>query len=265
MPIEIRVNAYDLMIELKESGISRANIIKTVVSRFGVSYQTVYYWYQYNKSPLGNRKLKNNKEMFYVLGALLGDGCAYYWKKGKTYMVILVGEREFVNKFSYKLSKCTGRRIKGCFIESKNVWTLKTHNFELYLLLRELRENPNQIFDVLDEQNYWEYSLQFIEGFFDAEGCVKVIKEKCRKTPKICLDITNTNQEYLDVIKKMLKETVNIEGRYSIQKSYISKDGIRRKDSYHLRIYKKDSIRKFFDNMNTIKLKSHKISYVKNG
>jgi hypothetical protein len=31
-------------------------------------------------------------------------------------------------------------------------------------------------------------ALQLIEGFFDAEGCVKVIKEKVRKTPKVNLD-----------------------------------------------------------------------------
>jgi len=121
--------------------------------------------------------------------------------------------------------------------------------------------------------SYLEYIMQqsekqsfllFIEGFFDAEGCVKIIKEKVRKTPKICLDITNTNYDYLEIIRKLLQNILNIESKYSIQKPELGKDGHMRKKAYHLRIYKKEFVKKFFENINTTKLKEEKISYVEN-
>ena len=101
----------------------------------------------------------------------------------------------------------------------------------------------------------------FVEAFFDAEGCVKIIKEKIRKTPKICLDTTNTNLKLLDLIRRLLKEHLGIEARYSIQKA----DGIKNKQiAYHLRIYKKEFVKKFFENISTTKLKEEKVLYVKN-
>ena len=36
-----------------------------------------------NSPTFSSKKLLLKKELFYVLGALLGDGCAYHWKKGK--------------------------------------------------------------------------------------------------------------------------------------------------------------------------------------
>ena len=111
----------------------------------------------------------------------------------------------------------------------------------------------------LPHQHETSSTLFFVEGFFDAEGCVKIIKEKVRHLPKICLDITNTNLQYLDFIKKMLKKCLKIEARYSIQKPIGN-----RKIAYHLRIYKKEYVRKFFENTKTTKLKKEKITYVKN-
>ncbi len=104
-----------------------------------------------------------------------------------------------------------------------------------------------------------------IEGFFDAKGCIKIIKEKIRrKTPKICLDITNTNFKILELVRQLLKEHLNIEARYSSQAEHMGKDGYMRKRVYHLRIYKKEFVRKFLENIDTTKLKEEKIIYVKN-
>ena len=111
--IEKRAEAYKLMNSLKSQGTSKSDILKEVVSKTGVPYATVYGWYEYGNSPFGKRKLKNCKELFYVLGALMGDGCAYYWAKGKSYMVLLVGEKEFIEKYSNKLFICTGSKVKG--------------------------------------------------------------------------------------------------------------------------------------------------------
>jgi len=43
---------------------------------------------------------------------------------------------------------------------------------------------------------------------------VKVVKEKVRKTPKICLDFTNTNHEVLEVVQKLLRNSLEIESGF---------------------------------------------------
>ena len=53
------------------------------------------------------------------------------------------------------------------------------------------------------------------------------------------------------------------EPRYFLA-GYVLGDGSLRKKAYHLRIYKKEFIRRFFENINTTKLKEEKISYVDN-
>ncbi|MFT4261622.1 MAG: LAGLIDADG family homing endonuclease [Candidatus Woesearchaeota archaeon] len=81
---------------------------------------------------------------------------------------------------------------------------------------------------------------------------------RVRKTPKICLDFTSTNFEYLELIKTLLDEYLNIKATYSIQ-NYVS-----RKTCYHLRIYKKEYIEIFFKNINSIKLYKNKKIVLKN-
>lgn len=262
--VETRIKAYSLMKELKKKNVPWTELIKKINNKFNVPYHTIYHWHKYENSPFGKRKLEYNREIFYVLGALLGDGCAYYWKKGKIYMVIVSGEKEFINKYSDKLFLCMGKKIKGYPERSKNVWHLKTCNIELYTLLKDVRKNLDFLSNLLEKGNDYENSLQLIEGYFDAEGCVKVIKEPVRKTPKICLDLCSTDYPVLELIKQLLKEHLNIEARYSIQKPFIGRDGSPRKKLYHLRIYKKEYIRKFFEHLSTIKLKPEKVSYVEN-
>jgi len=104
--------------------------------------------------------------------------------------------------------------------------------------------------------------LEFIEGFFDAEGCVKIIKDEVRKTLKICLDFTNF--ENLGLMRGLLKDVLEIEARFSVTKPKIGKDKSKRKTVYNLRIYKKDFGRKFFERINTTKLIPEKIQYIEN-
>ena len=114
--------------------------------------------------------------------------------------------------------------------------------------------------DLLSLGNRSVNALQLIEGFFDAEGCVKVIKEKVRKTPKINLDFCNTNLALLEIIRRELNYALNIEGRFTSQKDKRPN----RQVVYHLRIYPKDAIRKFLEHVSTIKLKPEKVQYVEN-
>ena len=206
-------------------------------------------------------KINYMPALFYVLGALLGEGCIYYWRKNESHLINLSGDENFTQKYAEKISKCFNWKIKKHINRNQNLWFVNFYNQELYYLFKDIRKDLNILLNLLKEGNYKKNCLQFVEGFFDAEGCVKVIKEKVRKTPKICLDICNTTYWILELIKNILKDELGIEARYSIQKANCVKN---KQIAYHLRIYKKEFIRIFFENINTIKLKDKKINYVNN-
>jgi len=233
--------------------------VHTISKQFGVSQSTVYAWTK-GRSPFGRRcgRITYTKELFYVIGALLGDGCIYFWNK--LYMVWLFGEEEFCQKYASIVPSCTSKTKATAYPNrGKNVWFVKFDNAELFLLIRQIRENLNALSNLLTQGDRFANALQLIEGFFDAEGCVKVIKEPIRKTPKINLDLCNTNLALLQLIGRALKATLGIDPHFTSQSG-----GPNRKVSYHLRIYKKEAIRKFLSRVPTIKLKTEKVQYVEN-
>ncbi len=213
-----------------------------------------------NSPTFSSKKLLLKKELFYVLGALLGDGCAYHWKKGNTKSLILIGDERFTKKYTEKLSKCSTNNVKNYIDRNKNIWFVRVGNITLYNLFKEIRLDLKKLESLIEKGNYKDNSIEFIEGFFDAEGCVKIIREKVRKTPKICLDIANTNLEILNLIENLIRINLGINSKISKQ---IDKRK-NRKIMYHLRIYKKEDIGKFLKNIKTTKLKPEKIAYVDN-
>ncbi|MEK6895214.1 MAG: LAGLIDADG family homing endonuclease [Nanoarchaeota archaeon] len=256
--VDTRIKAYDIMNEMRGKGLEENYIIDKINKNFGLTTPTLKDWFSNRKSPY-KRGIKYNKELFYVLGALLGDGCIYQWRN--EHQIWLIGDYNFTSKYSSKISLCIGRKVKNYAKGKRNHWFVKISNIELYNLFKEIRQDYKKLLGLILKGEIRENSLQFIEGFFDAEGCVKIIKESVRKTPKICLDITNVNYQLLEIVRNLIKENLQIEARYSIQKA----DSVKNKQmTYHLRIYKKRDIKRFFDNISTTKLKPEKIIYVEN-
>lgn len=260
---KLRINAFDLLQELKNSSTSRKEIINKIHSEFGIPIGTLYHWYKNKVVPYGRKGTVLYKpELFYVIGALLGDGCLYNWRT-TNYYSILIGDHSFAVKYAKILTTCTAKEATAYIDRNKNIWFVRCNNFGLYNLFEKVRKDLNYL-EQLIKQGDKRSAILFIEGFFDAEGCVKVIKERVRKTPKICLDITNTNIAILNLVEKLLKEHLSIESKYSIQKSFIGKDGFKRQEAYHLRIYKKEYIKRFLKNISTSKLKAEKVPFVEN-
>jgi hypothetical protein len=256
---KVRLAAFDLLKKLKSENVSRQKIVNKIHDKFGIPIGTAYDWYKGKVLPYGRRGgIIQQPELFYVIGALLGDGCVYSWKITHNH-VILVGDKNFTTKYARMLAPCIGKKVKPYINRSKNIWFVSSNNFELHSIFKMVREDLAYLENLM-EQNNDRSKVLFIEGFFDAEGCVKIIKEKTRKTPKICLDITNNNHEFLELIRKLLKEQLDIESRYSVQKY---NDG-KRKTTYHLRIYKKEYVKRFFENISTTKLKKEKVAYLQN-
>ncbi|HLG23701.1 MAG TPA: LAGLIDADG family homing endonuclease [Candidatus Nanoarchaeia archaeon] len=257
---ELRLRAFDLLQEFKNQNVARKEAIDKIHAKFGVPKGAIYSWYSGDYKPFGRREeILYIPELFYVLGALLGDGCVYNYKTTRNY-TILVGDDKFTAKYAKLLSKCVGKEVRPYINRSKNIWFVSHNNFKLYSLFKKVRTDLFYL-ELLMHQNEPKSFLLFIEGFFDAEGCVKIIKEDVRKTPKICLDITNTNFLLLELVRKLLQERLGIEARYSIQKADSAKN---KQVAYHLRIYKKEFVRRFFEYISTTKLKEEKAIYLEN-
>jgi hypothetical protein len=209
-----------------------------------------------------NKTLNYCPELFYILGAMLGDGCIYRWKND--YQVSIVGEEEFTQKCASKLSVVTEKHLNIHKHPFRNYWWVKISHYDLFMLFEKIRADLVHLLNIMKTNNYHENSLALIEGFFDAEGCIKVVREPVRKTPKICLDITNTNYGFLELIRVLLEEHLDIVARYSIQYPNPVWRSKNKQIAYHLRIYKKEYVKMFFENIRTTKLKKEKISYLNN-
>jgi intein-encoded DNA endonuclease-like protein len=101
--------------------------------------------------------------------------------------------------------------------------------------------------------------ISFVEGFFDAEGCVKIIGGKERRTPSACLDFCNTDFGLVAIIQDALRG-IGISSGVSTQQAKPP-----RKTCYHLRIYSKAGIARFLELIPTTKLteaKKRKLSKV---
>jgi intein-encoded DNA endonuclease-like protein len=158
---------------------------------FGVPTGTLYDWHRNKRLPHGRKgKIIRCPELLYVIGALLGDGCLYQWRI-TNHHVILVGDKLFTEKYAAFAYICTNKKVKAYIDRSKNVFFVRINNYELYLLFQRSRKDLGVLRDLIHEFGEGA-AIHFVEGFFDAEGCVKIIREPQRKTPKICLDCTNT-------------------------------------------------------------------------
>lgn len=259
----LRMSSFDLLKELKQEGISCEGASELVHNQTGISKSSLHDWYYSKYAPHGRRGYLNiTPDLFYVLGALFGDGCIYKYRTTNHY-IILAGDYDFATKYANRLSKCIGKKNNPYIDRNKNVWIVRANNHKLFRLFRNLREDIESLSSML-KNSTTSSSMLFLEGFFDAEGCVKIIKDRYRKTPKICLDITNTNYQLLELLRNIMKEKMGIAARYSIQNAYTGKDGHCRKKTYHLRVYKKAFVKIFLDNISTTKLKREKIPYVNN-
>jgi intein-encoded DNA endonuclease-like protein len=228
--------------------LSRKDVVDRISSSYGITKTTVYQWYK-GQTPFGRRagRIARVPELLYVLGALLGDGCIYHWRN--LFQIWLVGEEAFTAKFALKLSQCIGRKVKNYRYGSKSAWFVRVENAELYFLFQSIRSDHSLVQRIIEETDPVAGWDQFIEGFFDAEGCVKIIRGRERKTPKACLDFCNTDYELLELVRRAMSEQFGIESGMSIQAAVPP-----RKTVYHLRIYSKEGIAKFLSVVHTTKL-----------
>lgn len=154
---------------------------------------------------------------------------------------------EFAVKFASKLSACLGREVHYYRFGPKNAWFVRVGNAELYFLIQDIRRNPAIIRKLVHEVGSTRGWVELIEGR------VKIIREKVRRTPKVCIDFCNTDPRLLEIISEASLAGLGIRLRSSVQQVAPP-----RKTAYHLRIYRKDGVRKFLNMVPTTKLTNQK-------
>jgi intein-encoded DNA endonuclease-like protein len=188
-----------------------------------------------------------------VVGAVLGDG--YLFRPGNGFLVGLdVRSKEFAERFAGKQSVVLGRKVKAHFYSGNRIWFVRVRSKTLFDIIERVRISPASLTSWLHEGEFRQNFAEFLSGFFDAEGCIKVVKEKERKTAKICLDITNTSKPLLDIVNSLVAESLGFAGRLSVQ------DDTRgsRKPAYHLRFYQKSHVEAVLSTINSPKLTAEK-------
>jgi intein-encoded DNA endonuclease-like protein len=250
----MRLQAFDEFQGLAPTQ-TRKEVVEFISAKYDLTKTTVYSWYN-GSSPGGLRagRVAKIPELMYVIGALLGDGCICH-SKGR-FHIWLVGEEAFAAKFATKLSLCLGREVSHYKYGKKNAWFVHFGNAELYFLVKTIRKDSSEIRALTEMIGSERGLLELVEGFFDAEGCVKIIDKTTRRIPKVCLDFCNTDLAILGLVWRATYRAMGICFK-------LSRDPPRprRKPTYHLRIYKKDEIREFLSSIPTTKLDERKSRY----
>jgi len=236
---------YRQAVKLKRQGYGPKQISRIL----GVARGTVSSWLYSGKSPTNKLRFFNpvpSKELSYVVGAVLGDGCLFY---NKGYQIQLVAkDREFVVYFGRCLTKLLKRKrmyplfkrdgnkgwskMYGMWATSKLLW-LWLQNWELHKTV--VKSHPDS----------------FLRGLYDSEGSI------CKRGGKECLEVVlvNTRRELLEFAEGLLKK-LGID-------SYIYIINDRRKNRrtcYRLSITGKDNLLLFYDKVGfTIRRKQQRL------
>ncbi|MBI3840804.1 MAG: hypothetical protein HY297_02440 [Thaumarchaeota archaeon] len=241
------MKAYEEFLRLRRENVPSDMTRLELVSKFGIPLDVVTKWLG-GSSYYNSGRIRYVPQLFYVVGASLGDGYTYRHHQG--YRVGLdVRQREFAVKYAAKLSEVLGSVVKPHFSPALNIWFVRVGNLELFQLLREAKSDLGVLERLMMMGDSRRNVLEFLAGLFDAEGCVKVVADRARKLPKICLDLTNSDKRLIDFYSRLLASSLGIQAGLSVQSGQE-----RRRDVYHLRIYRKSWVKLFLIEVGTTKL-----------
>ena len=154
---------------------------------------------KYKRLP--NSIYKLNSNLAYVLGVMLGDGTYCYDIFNKPSGVRLnVKDKDFALNFKEKLERIIKREVRITkFPSCPNLWSVYFHSTELANLIKNYRENINQI--MLNAPK--ECQIAFLEGLYDSEGHVHY--NFIRKGKKE-IGFSNTTKNTIKLVYSLLKK-----------------------------------------------------------
>jgi intein-encoded DNA endonuclease-like protein len=174
----------------------------------------------------------HNPNFSYVLGAFMGDG---WLCSNKRQIVVVAKDRDFIESVRLAFQK-TG--VKAFMCRYRALWLTGVTRKLLGEFINNL--TLEDLEKIVSQTN--DHKIQFIRGFFDAEGTV------CDE--KGCLNgivkIRNTDLKLLNMVKRLL-ESLNI----IPTRIYIDRKGggncFGSKDVYGLHIIRRDEVSRFYE------------------
>jgi len=204
LPLEIRLQMYNDVIELRKQGLTYKEIQRKIFEKYGkqISLMNISNWINKKHCPFGKTNKFDDEpspELSYIIGVMLGDGFKRF--DGKGYLLRLdVNDKEFAEEFGKNLAKVLekDKPYKPFWNEKHKQWIVVARSILLYRFL-------NSPFKEL--KTYIEYSKNtvsaFLKALFDGEGSMHKSRRK--------LMLYNTNIELLNYAKHLLKKYFNID------------------------------------------------------
>jgi hypothetical protein len=195
---------------------------------------TVDHWIYGERHPFGSFTIPDltpSRELSYVLGAFLGDGCAFKTRSIKGTILyevqLAVRDRDFANEFNKCISKILRKDGGYSIFERGGYYAVRVTNRILYEFLKKPWKMHKQIIE--------KFPAEFLRGFFDSEGCVH----------RRMIAVSNTNLGLIKYIKSLLKRHFSITTAPKIySESYVTQKGLRK--CYRLEINRKESRLRFY-------------------
>jgi intein/homing endonuclease len=172
----------------------------------------------------------------YTLGFICADGCVSYDNHSHRYrLTISSNDEELMQEFHKFISP-----EKKMYKNKTNNYTLISNNEYDINYMKNLGITERKSLNLLLPVIPIEMMSHFIRGIFDGDGCVY----KSISKQRVGFEYTYTYVSFTSGSKEFLLDLQSILTVYNIE-SNINQDC--RKTTYYLKIYKKDSINKFYN------------------
>ena len=137
-----------------------------------LSLGTLSYWCNTETKRLRNNSFtaKPSKELAYFIGVMFGDGSATTDQKNQDYSLQLSSiDKEFVEKFSFCVSKLLGKEKNYPVHKLKSIFGTNIRSKELYQFVKEIKNDFEKAKPFIEAE-----PAEFIQGLADSEGCPKI-------------------------------------------------------------------------------------------
>lgn len=182
---------------------------------------------------------KWTNEMAYTLGYIYADGSLEdaSYLRGKYFKVTSV-ERKNIEKIrDWMNSKHTIIEIKPLLASRKTRYILRIGSHEIYNDLIKLGLYPNKSLTIKFPVIPKKFFGDFIRGYFDGDGCVRIWRTKGKKQElilrKLCTVFTSGSKEFLQGLADKVSESIGTnqqkvyDGHESYMLSYSTGDSVK--------------------------------------
>lgn len=243
-----RIEKYQKAQRLWEEGLSTRQIGK----RLDIPHSTIWSWVATDQSPEGivsclkRVQLEPTEDFGHLCGLVLGDGYVFA-KKSRNYGIgVATTDPELRELFSQLVESFSLTPITYERKDEREKWGKKyvqtvleceTNSKTMYSFFNEIKLNDHR-WIYPEEMDCEEFRKGFLRGMFDAEGTINLSEREKRRLPHPRIWFGQKHSECVNVICNLL------------QQLEIESNVYREPDFFRLDIYRINSVRRFYTQVN---------------